>query len=147
MMAKCTTADLSCQQWVRLVLEYNVSFQHIGGELNVVADMLSRASYDDEEELNPETEVDECVSSKDDVNPGREEDGGPGGDILTMRVAVQCARPDMTQGAGEAEEAQKEVDGGTVAFSEADYDGEFQDIGRWLTVLGRGESLKVPRRV
>ncbi|KAL3676054.1 hypothetical protein R1sor_026002 [Riccia sorocarpa] len=56
MITKCTTADMTVLNWIAYIKTLNPEFRHIAGKDNPVADMLSRARYDGEEELVDDTD-------------------------------------------------------------------------------------------
>ncbi|KAL3686249.1 hypothetical protein R1sor_004271 [Riccia sorocarpa] len=56
MITKCTTADMTVLNWIAYIKTLNPEFRHIARKDNPVADMLSRARYDGEEELVDDTD-------------------------------------------------------------------------------------------
>ncbi|KAL3680995.1 hypothetical protein R1sor_023951 [Riccia sorocarpa] len=56
MIANCSTPDMTMLNWVAYIKSLNPEFKHIVGKANAVADMLSRARYDGEEEMIEESE-------------------------------------------------------------------------------------------
>jgi hypothetical protein len=50
MINNCSTLDISMLRWIAFIKSLNLEFKHITGKDNCVADMLSRARYDNEEE-------------------------------------------------------------------------------------------------
>ncbi|KAL3700688.1 hypothetical protein R1sor_018710 [Riccia sorocarpa] len=51
MIAHCSTPDITMLRWIAYICSMNPELRHIAGKKNVVADMLSRARYADEEEM------------------------------------------------------------------------------------------------
>ena len=51
MIASCSTPDIAMLRWIAYIKSLNPEFKHIAGKDNAVADMLSRARYDDEEDM------------------------------------------------------------------------------------------------
>ncbi|KAL3694614.1 hypothetical protein R1sor_008265 [Riccia sorocarpa] len=51
MIANCSTPDITMLRWIAYVRNFNPQLKHIAGKKNVVADMLSRARYEGEEEM------------------------------------------------------------------------------------------------
>ncbi|KAL3678944.1 hypothetical protein R1sor_021900 [Riccia sorocarpa] len=51
MIANCNTPDIAMLRWIAYIRSLNPELRHIAGKKNVVADMLSRARYEDEDEL------------------------------------------------------------------------------------------------
>ncbi|KAL3676832.1 hypothetical protein R1sor_026780 [Riccia sorocarpa] len=51
MIANCSTPDITMLRWIAYIRSMNPELRHIAGKKNVVADMLSRARYADEEEI------------------------------------------------------------------------------------------------
>ncbi|MCO5614343.1 hypothetical protein L7F22_068622 [Adiantum nelumboides] len=58
MIANCSTPDIAMLRWIAFIKSLNPKFSHIAGRDNPVADMLSRARFEDEDEM---------VMSSDDV--------------------------------------------------------------------------------
>ncbi|KAL3691330.1 hypothetical protein R1sor_004981 [Riccia sorocarpa] len=56
MITNCSTPDMTMLNWVAYIKSLNPEFKHIAGKENAVADMLSRARYDGEEEMVEESE-------------------------------------------------------------------------------------------
>ncbi|KAL3687049.1 hypothetical protein R1sor_013358 [Riccia sorocarpa] len=56
MITNCSTPDMTMLNWVAYIKSLNPKFKHIAGKANAVADMLSRARYDGEEEMVEESE-------------------------------------------------------------------------------------------
>ncbi|KAL3702292.1 hypothetical protein R1sor_020314 [Riccia sorocarpa] len=50
-IANCSTPDITMPRWIAYVRNFNPQLKHIAGKKNVVADMLSRARYEGEEEM------------------------------------------------------------------------------------------------
>ncbi|KAL3687181.1 hypothetical protein R1sor_013490 [Riccia sorocarpa] len=59
MIANCNTPDITMLSWIAFIRSLNLELRHIAGKKNVVADMLSRACYKDEEQMLRATEEDE----------------------------------------------------------------------------------------
>ncbi|KAL3695501.1 hypothetical protein R1sor_009577 [Riccia sorocarpa] len=80
MIANCTTPDIHMLRWIAYIRSLNPELRHIAGKKNVVADMLSRARYHDEEEMlmaaKEEEEKDVCYRA------GRREVESTGSDEL-----------------------------------------------------------------
>ncbi|KAL3695519.1 hypothetical protein R1sor_009595 [Riccia sorocarpa] len=51
MITNCSTPDVTMLNWIAYIKSLNPEFKHIAGKENVVADMLSRARYDGEDEM------------------------------------------------------------------------------------------------
>ncbi|KAL3681576.1 hypothetical protein R1sor_024532 [Riccia sorocarpa] len=51
MIANCSTPDITMLRWIAYIRSLNPELRHIPGKKNVVADMLSRARYANEEEM------------------------------------------------------------------------------------------------
>ncbi|KAL3688737.1 hypothetical protein R1sor_015046 [Riccia sorocarpa] len=51
MIANCSTPDITMFRWIACIQSFNPELKHIAGKENVVADMLSRARYEGEEEM------------------------------------------------------------------------------------------------
>ncbi|KAL2623218.1 hypothetical protein R1flu_003423 [Riccia fluitans] len=49
MTANCDTQDITMLRWIAFIHSFNLELRHIVGKKNVVADMLSRVQYKDEE--------------------------------------------------------------------------------------------------
>ncbi|KAL2622718.1 hypothetical protein R1flu_002923 [Riccia fluitans] len=56
MIANCSPLDIMMLRWIAYVQNFNPELKHITGKENVVADMLSRARYEGEEEMILATE-------------------------------------------------------------------------------------------
>ncbi|KAL3697011.1 hypothetical protein R1sor_011087 [Riccia sorocarpa] len=56
MITNCSTPDMTMLNWVAYIKSLNPEFKHIAGKANAVADMLSRARYEGEEEMVEESE-------------------------------------------------------------------------------------------
>jgi hypothetical protein len=48
MMRCCSVADVAMLRWIAYVKSLNLEIEHISGKANAVADMLSRARYNDD---------------------------------------------------------------------------------------------------
>ncbi|KAL3696074.1 hypothetical protein R1sor_010150 [Riccia sorocarpa] len=77
MIANCSTPDITMLRWIVYVRNFNPHLKHIAGKKNVVADMLSRARYEGEEEMVLTAEEEErreawCQVSVSEVLPFRE---------------------------------------------------------------------------
>ncbi|KAL3699107.1 hypothetical protein R1sor_017129 [Riccia sorocarpa] len=77
MIANCSTPDITMLRWIAYVRNFNPQLKHIAGKKNVVADMLSRARYEGEEEMVLTAEEEErreawCQVSVSEVLPFRE---------------------------------------------------------------------------
>ncbi|KAL2643032.1 hypothetical protein R1flu_010619 [Riccia fluitans] len=99
MITNCSTLDMTMLNWIAYIKLLNPEFKHIVGKENVVADMLSRARYDGEEDM---------VEDVDDV--GEE------------FFSISLLRKDSED-----------------AFKQDLYDGEWLEIGRYLSMLNRQE--------
>ncbi|KAL3680523.1 hypothetical protein R1sor_023479 [Riccia sorocarpa] len=51
MIANCTTPDIHMLRWIAYIRSLNPELRHIAGKRNVVADIFSRARYNNEEEM------------------------------------------------------------------------------------------------
>ncbi|KAL3685685.1 hypothetical protein R1sor_003707 [Riccia sorocarpa] len=51
MITNCSTPNVTMLNWIAYIKSLNSEFKHIAGKENVVADMLSRARYDGEDEM------------------------------------------------------------------------------------------------
>jgi len=56
MIASCSTPNLAMLRWIAYIKSMDPKFKHIAGKNNPVVDMLSRAKYEDEEEMIDEEE-------------------------------------------------------------------------------------------
>jgi hypothetical protein len=56
MVSGCATPDLAMLRWIAYVKSLNPEIRHISGKDNAMADMLSRARYDDENGMVSEDE-------------------------------------------------------------------------------------------
>ena len=54
MIASCSTPDIAMLRWIAYIKSLNPEFRHIAGKDNMVADMLSRARFEDEDQPNNE---------------------------------------------------------------------------------------------
>ncbi|KAL3686149.1 hypothetical protein R1sor_004171 [Riccia sorocarpa] len=77
MIANCSTPDITIVRWIAYVRNFNPQLKHIVGKKNVVADMLSRARYEGEEEMVLTAEEEErreawCQVSVSEVLPFRD---------------------------------------------------------------------------
>ncbi|KAL3694970.1 hypothetical protein R1sor_008621 [Riccia sorocarpa] len=77
MIANCSTPDITMLRWIAYVRNFNPQLKHIAGKKNVVADMLSRARYEGEEEMVLTAKEEErreawCQVSVSEVLPFRE---------------------------------------------------------------------------
>ncbi|KAL3696746.1 hypothetical protein R1sor_010822 [Riccia sorocarpa] len=75
MIANCNTPDITMLRWIAYIRSMNPELRHIAGKKNVVADMLSRARYADEEEMFAAAEEEElmdtwCQAGEQDVDMG-----------------------------------------------------------------------------
>ncbi|KAL3675475.1 hypothetical protein R1sor_025423 [Riccia sorocarpa] len=75
MIANCNTPDITMLRWIAYIRSMNPELRHIAGKKNVVADMLSRARYADEEEMLTTAEDEElrdtwCQAGEHDVDIG-----------------------------------------------------------------------------
>ncbi|KAL3686531.1 hypothetical protein R1sor_009105 [Riccia sorocarpa] len=59
MIANCNTPDITMLSWIAFIRSLNPELRHIAGKKNVMADMLSRARYKDEEQMLRVAEEDE----------------------------------------------------------------------------------------
>ncbi|KAL3702497.1 hypothetical protein R1sor_020519 [Riccia sorocarpa] len=59
MIANCSTPDITMLSWIAFIRSLNPELRHIAGKKNVVADMLSRARYRDEEQMQRAAEEEE----------------------------------------------------------------------------------------
>ena len=50
MISGCNTPDIAMLRWITYIKSLNLEIRHVAGKHNVVADMLSRARYDGEED-------------------------------------------------------------------------------------------------
>ena len=51
MIANCSTPDIAMLRWIAFIKSLNPKFSHIAGKDNPVADMLSRARFEDEDDM------------------------------------------------------------------------------------------------
>ncbi|KAL3687746.1 hypothetical protein R1sor_014055 [Riccia sorocarpa] len=51
MVANCNSPDITMLRWIAYIRSFNPELRHIAGKENVVADMLSRARYEGEDEM------------------------------------------------------------------------------------------------
>ncbi|MCO5554583.1 hypothetical protein L7F22_008113 [Adiantum nelumboides] len=56
MIASCSTPHIAMLRWIAYIKSLNPEFKHIAGKDNPVADMLSRARYEDEEGMIDESD-------------------------------------------------------------------------------------------
>jgi hypothetical protein len=56
MISGCATPDLAMLRWIPYIKSLNPEIRHISGKDNIMADMLSRARYDDENGMVSEDE-------------------------------------------------------------------------------------------
>ncbi|MCO5604739.1 hypothetical protein L7F22_058909 [Adiantum nelumboides] len=56
MIASCSTPNIAMLRWIAYIKSLNLEFKHIAGKDNPVADMLSRARYEDEEGMIDESD-------------------------------------------------------------------------------------------
>lgn len=56
MITNCNTPDIAMLRWIAYIKSLNPEFRHMAGKDNLVADMLSRARYEQEEDLIEDTE-------------------------------------------------------------------------------------------
>ena len=56
MISGCATPDIAMLRWIAYIKSLNPEIRHVAGKRNVVADMLSRARYDGEEDQNSDEE-------------------------------------------------------------------------------------------
>ena len=52
----CATPDLAMIRWIAYIKSLNLEIRHISGKDNTTADMLSRARFDDKEDMISEDE-------------------------------------------------------------------------------------------
>ena len=57
MIKNCDTPDIAMLRWIAFICMFNPELKHIAGKDNPVADMLSRARYEDEDMEEDEVEV------------------------------------------------------------------------------------------
>ena len=98
MISSCATPDIAMLRWIAYIKSLNPKIQHITGKHNVVADMLSRARYEGEEDSRSNEE-----------------------DVGLNFFTVSCARV-------------------LTVFKIEDYEGEFIEIGKYLSSLTKDES-------
>ncbi|KAL3680762.1 hypothetical protein R1sor_023718 [Riccia sorocarpa] len=78
MVANCNTPDITMLRWIAYIRSFNLELRHIAGKENVVADMLSRARYEGEDEMLQAVEEEDrreiwCQVSVSEVLPFRED--------------------------------------------------------------------------
>ena len=56
MISGCATPDLAMLRWIAYIKSLNPDIRHISGKDNAMADMLSRARYEDEDDMVSEDE-------------------------------------------------------------------------------------------
>ena len=56
MVSGCATPDLAMLRWIAYIKSLNPDIRHISGKDNAMADMLSRARYEDEDAMVSEDE-------------------------------------------------------------------------------------------
>ena len=56
MITSCSTPDIAMLRWIAYIKSLNPEFKHIAGKDNIVADMLSRARYEDESQMIDESD-------------------------------------------------------------------------------------------
>ena len=56
MISGCATPDIAMLRWITYIKSLNPEIRHINGKRNVVADMLSRARYEGEEDMRSDEE-------------------------------------------------------------------------------------------
>jgi hypothetical protein len=56
MVSGCATSDLAMLRWIAYIRSLNPEIRHISGKDNVMADMLSRARFNDENGMDSEDE-------------------------------------------------------------------------------------------
>ena len=56
MVSGCATPDLAMLRWIAYIKSLNPDIRHISGKDNAMADMLSRARYEDEDGMVSEDE-------------------------------------------------------------------------------------------
>lgn len=106
MISSCSTPDIAMLRWIAYIKTMNPEFKHITGKDNAVADMLSRARYEDEENM---------VDEDEDV----------GTNFYTMALVKKeglCLATPLE------------------AFAEDLYEGEWLNIGRYLSSLKKQET-------
>ncbi|KAL3702469.1 hypothetical protein R1sor_020491 [Riccia sorocarpa] len=78
MVANCNTPDITMLRWIAYIRSFNPELRHIAGKENVVADMLSRARYEGEDEMLQAAEEEDrkevwCQVSVSEVLPFKED--------------------------------------------------------------------------
>ncbi|KAL3698249.1 hypothetical protein R1sor_012325 [Riccia sorocarpa] len=78
MVANCNIPDITMLRWIAYIRSFNPELRHIAGKENVVADMLSRARYEGEEEMLQAAEEEDrkevwCQVSVSEVLPFKED--------------------------------------------------------------------------
>ncbi len=128
MLTNCTTPDLTCQRWIGVIKQFDASIVHITGEENVVADMLSRATYDDTVEglefLTDNTAGDSVT----------DEDSESESDFTVNALEVVDQETEPTTG-------------DMIEFREDLYEGEFRELGLHLEAARLGEVHEIPRKL
>ena len=56
MITSCSTPDIAILRWIAYIKSLNPEFKHIAGKDNIVADMLSRARYEDDSQMIDESD-------------------------------------------------------------------------------------------
>ena len=56
MVSGCATPDLAMLRWIAYIKSLNPEIRHISGKDNAMADMLSRARFEDEDGMVSENE-------------------------------------------------------------------------------------------
>ncbi|RYA38525.1 hypothetical protein DD606_25955 [Enterobacter cloacae complex sp. GF14B] len=51
MITNCSTPDIAMLRWIAYIKSLNLEFKHIAGKDNPMADMLSKARYEDEQDM------------------------------------------------------------------------------------------------
>ena len=64
MISGCATPDLAMLRWIAYIKSLNPEIRHIAGNNNAMADMLSRARFEDESDMISEDETSLSTSSK-----------------------------------------------------------------------------------
>jgi hypothetical protein len=100
LISGCNTPDIAMLRWIAYIKSLNPEIRHVAGKRNVVADMLSRARF----------EGDEDQRHFDEENVGL--------DFFASSSFVRVL----------------------ATFREEDYEGEFVEIGKYLSSLQRDEA-------
>ena len=56
MISRCATPDLAMLRWITYIKSLNPDIRHIAGKINAMADMLSRARFEEESDMISEDE-------------------------------------------------------------------------------------------